>query len=34
MDSVYCRCTGYARIEQAYREAIALMRKAKSSIIC
>ncbi|MBI2296289.1 MAG: (2Fe-2S)-binding protein [Betaproteobacteria bacterium] len=32
MDSVYCRCTGYARIEQAYREAIALMRKAKSSI--
>lgn len=31
VDSVYCRCTGYARIEQAYREAIALMRKAKSS---
>ena len=30
MDSVYCRCTGYARIEQAYREAIALMRKTKS----
>lgn len=31
VDSVYCRCTGYARIEQAYREAVALMRKAKSS---
>jgi len=30
MDSVYCRCTGYSRIEQAYREAITLMRKAKS----
>ena len=27
VDSVYCRCTGYVRIEQAYREAIALMRK-------
>jgi carbon-monoxide dehydrogenase small subunit len=31
VDSVYCRCTGYARIEQAYREAVALIRKAKSS---
>jgi len=30
MDSVYCRCTGYARIEQAYHEAIAIMRKVKS----
>jgi carbon-monoxide dehydrogenase small subunit len=28
MDSVYCRCTGYARIEEAYREAIALSAKA------
>jgi carbon-monoxide dehydrogenase small subunit len=28
MDSVYCRCTGYARIEEAYREAIALVVKA------
>ena len=27
VDSVYCRCTGYSRIEQAYREAIALMRR-------
>ena len=25
IDSVYCRCTGYARIEEAYREAIRLM---------
>jgi carbon-monoxide dehydrogenase small subunit len=25
IDSVYCRCTGYARIEEAYREAIALL---------
>jgi carbon-monoxide dehydrogenase small subunit len=31
VDSVYCRCTGYARIEQAYREAVALMRKAKTT---
>jgi carbon-monoxide dehydrogenase small subunit len=31
VDSVYCRCTGYARIEQAYREAIALIRKAKTT---
>jgi carbon-monoxide dehydrogenase small subunit len=29
MDSVYCRCTGYARIGEAYREAIALMAKAE-----
>lgn len=27
-DSVYCRCTGYARILEAYREAIALAQKA------
>jgi carbon-monoxide dehydrogenase small subunit len=27
LDSVYCRCTGYARIEQAYREAIARLSK-------
>jgi aerobic carbon-monoxide dehydrogenase small subunit len=27
-DSVYCRCTGYAKIVEAYREAMALMRKA------
>jgi len=27
-DSVYCRCTGYVRILEAYREAIALARKA------
>jgi aerobic-type carbon monoxide dehydrogenase small subunit (CoxS/CutS family) len=26
-DSVYCRCTGYVRILEAYREAIALARK-------
>src|SRR5262245_10852926 len=25
VDSVYCRCTGYVRIEEAYREAIKLM---------
>ena len=31
MDSVYCRCTGYARIEASYREAIALARKADRS---
>jgi aerobic-type carbon monoxide dehydrogenase small subunit (CoxS/CutS family) len=24
---VYCRCTGYVRILEAYREAIALARK-------
>ena len=28
VDSVYCRCTGYARILDAYREAIALAQKA------
>jgi len=28
MDSVYCRCTGYARIEEAYHEAISLLAKA------
>ncbi len=28
VDSVYCRCTGYARILDAYREAIALAHKA------
>jgi len=27
-DSVYCRCTGYVRILEAYKEAIALARKA------
>jgi len=26
-DSVYCRCTGYVRILEAYREAVALTRK-------
>ena len=26
VDSVYCRCTGYVRIVEAYREAAALMR--------
>ena len=28
VESVYCRCTGYVRIEAAYHEAIALMKKA------
>jgi carbon-monoxide dehydrogenase small subunit len=28
VESVYCRCTGYVRIEDAYREAVALARKA------
>ncbi|HTP94229.1 MAG TPA: (2Fe-2S)-binding protein [Burkholderiales bacterium] len=28
IDSVYCRCTGYVRIRQAYRDAIGRMRKA------
>ena len=28
IDSVYCRCTGYVRIMDAYKEAIALVRKA------
>jgi len=27
-DSVYCRCTGYVRILEAYKEAVALARKA------
>jgi len=31
VDSVYCRCTGYVRIAEAYREAIALARKAGRS---
>ena len=31
VDSVYCRCTGYVRIVEAYREAVALMRKAKAA---
>ena len=28
-DSVYCRCTGYVRIEAAYHEAIALAKKVR-----
>jgi carbon-monoxide dehydrogenase small subunit len=31
LDSVYCRCTGYVRLERAYREAAALMRKSRPS---
>lgn len=31
VDSVYCRCTGYARIIDAYREAIALVKKQKAA---
>jgi aerobic-type carbon monoxide dehydrogenase small subunit (CoxS/CutS family) len=31
VDSVYCRCTGYVRIVEAYREAVALMRKADAA---
>ena len=31
IDSVYCRCTGYVRIAEAYKEAIALARKAGQS---
>jgi len=31
VDSVYCRCTGYVRIAEAYREAIAMARKAGKS---
>jgi len=31
VDSVYCRCTGYARIAEAYREAVALMGKGKTT---
>ena len=30
-DSVYCRCTGYVRIVEAYQEAIALARKAQKA---
>ena len=30
-DSVYCRCTGYVRILDAYREAISLARKGGKS---
>jgi carbon-monoxide dehydrogenase small subunit len=29
VDSVYCRCTGYVRIVEAYREAIALAKARK-----
>jgi carbon-monoxide dehydrogenase small subunit len=28
VDSVYCRCTGYVRIAEAYKEAVMLARKA------
>lgn len=28
VDSVYCRCTGYVRIAEAYKEAVVLARKA------
>ncbi len=31
VESVYCRCTGYVRIEEAYREAVALARKAANA---
>jgi len=31
IDSVYCRCTGYVRIAEAYQEAMALARKARQS---
>lgn len=31
IDSVYCRCTGYVRIAEAYKEAIALARKGGQS---
>ena len=30
VDSVYCRCTGYVRIIQAYKEAVALAKAKKS----
>jgi carbon-monoxide dehydrogenase small subunit len=29
-DSVYCRCTGYVRILEAYREAIAIAKARKA----
>ena len=31
VDSVYCRCTGYVRIAEAYQEAVRLARKAGKS---
>ncbi|HXF65798.1 MAG TPA: (2Fe-2S)-binding protein [Burkholderiales bacterium] len=31
LDSVYCRCTGYTRIERAYREAAAILRRNRKS---
>lgn len=31
IDSVYCRCTGYSRIFEAYKEVAALARKAAKS---
>ena len=31
IDSVYCRCTGYVRIAEAYKEAIALIGKGSHS---
>jgi len=31
IDSVYCRCTGYVRIAEAYKEAVILARKAPPS---
>jgi carbon-monoxide dehydrogenase small subunit len=31
VDGVYCRCTGYSRIFEAYKEAIALAQKAGKS---
>ena len=31
VDSVYCRCTGYVRIAEAYREAIRLIGKANKN---
>jgi carbon-monoxide dehydrogenase small subunit len=30
VESVYCRCTGYVRIEAAYHEAVALAKKART----
>jgi len=31
VESVYCRCTGYVRIEAAYREAVTLLRDGEKS---
>lgn len=31
LDSVYCRCTGYVRLERAYREAAAILRRNRKS---